>query len=103
MVEHFIIIIIIIFRLISLDILISQLISFNEEKDLKEFIVEYLKELEKIIIEDSQGGGDNKGKDFFKKITLIRQKYLEKAEIRDKLDTEITDYYMGVAEDQKLL
>ena len=102
-VEHFIIIVII-FGLTLLYILIRYLISFNEEKKLKKFILQFLQGLEKIIIEDSDGGGDNKSKDFFKKIKLFREEYSDKAAEIDKFnDGELYMRYIGQAEKIKLV
>ena len=49
---------------ISLDILISSLIHFNKIKNTKEFILQYLEELDRIIRENGSGGKDKNRKDF---------------------------------------
>ena len=57
-------IIITFFLFISLDILISSLIHFNKIKNTKEFILQYLEELDRIIRENGSGGKDKNQKDF---------------------------------------
>ena len=52
------------FLFISLDILISSLIHFNKIKNTKEFILQYLEELDRIIRENGSGGKDKNKKDF---------------------------------------
>ena len=71
-------IIITFFLFISLDILISSLIHFNKIKNTKEFILQYLEELDRIIRENGSGGKDKNRKDFWNLHRLYLKKAVEK-------------------------
>ena len=69
---------IIIFVIISLHILISSLIHLNKIENTKEFILQYLQELDRSLAESGSGDDRNK-KDLFLKIHhLYIQKAVEK-------------------------
>ena len=63
-------------------ILINNLILFNKIENRKKLILEYLKEIDKLIQEQKSGrGGDPlKDKDFLKKIAILRRLYRRKLE-----------------------
>ena len=96
--------IIITFIVILSYILINNLILFNKIENQKKLILEYLKELDKLIQEQKSGrGGDPlKDKNFLNKIVILHRLYLKK--IREQqLYVEDFGCVLAEAEDLKLM
>ena len=93
--------IIITFIVILSYILINNLILFNKIENRKKLILEYLKELDKLIQEQKSGrGGDpNKDGDFLNKIVILR--HLHRRKIHNMYPGDFR--YFLHAEDLKLI
>ena len=99
--------IIITFIVILSYILINNLILFNKIENQKKFILEYLKELDKLIQEQKSGRGEDPSKDknFLNKIVILHRLYLKKI-LEQQLYVEYVEDFgcvLAEAEDLKLM